>query len=596
MISDCMVFCHPKSLPLEECKVIAGNMLTIYNKFSSLRDSSVATHAETGDYKMGLAKINNYFILLSGPRDMSNVTLVNQTNLFVEALVLFLGPLNSLHLQHSPSEIKVLMRKVARHAIQFVVPNRAATFRNNFGYIPSKTNVSLDCVLRCSTLLDSLNSGGVVFQENKVVYTNLNCCLLSVLQGLEETNVPVESKPILENAKLFRVFLSSRMQGTLKARAQRSPPLSPEMQLTEDTKKLLLEDLENSSVLEQPLESKSRDSDSFEFVPQGLPAEDTGAQSCKILRSMSSVHTQYSLLSELFETNKVGRSNTIKTCIADDADNDILLHASIDSTGSELPGNSLNYKLFSHGELIPSATSPDSSIVRIPQRLNSMPSLYETPPCSGHQQDPIGSLEAVQDSENLAKCPNTSPPRTVPEGDKPSDSASSDSVYHETFDYFSQQSADAEVKEFELLILSRVNTTIILIGENMADRIQEYWSACMLLLGEVSAYFNMKNIPIVQRTTHGVNSFAFDKQTRSLRFSNADRTSPTCHGQIKFCQDWCDNEDGVQLLCVKGLKYSTVMQNTDTTNVFLNSCVTRCSKLADLVSDITARNFDSVFL
>ena len=83
MISDCITFYHPITMALEDCKVIAGNTLSLYDKFIAVRESAVATHLETSEYKMGVVKISHYFILLSGPRDMSNVALIQQTNLKV---------------------------------------------------------------------------------------------------------------------------------------------------------------------------------------------------------------------------------------------------------------------------------------------------------------------------------------------------------------------------------------------------------------------------------------------------------------------------------------------------------------------------------
>ena len=148
MKSDSIIFYHPLSLSLEDCQTIAGNMSAMYDILGGLQKTSIPTLVDTAGCKMGVVKIHNYFIVLSGPTDMSNGTMGLQVKLFIDSLVLFLGPLSSLHIQYSPDQIKILMKKVARHIINCIIPDRGVTFRNNVGYLPCKNNVPLDCLLR----------------------------------------------------------------------------------------------------------------------------------------------------------------------------------------------------------------------------------------------------------------------------------------------------------------------------------------------------------------------------------------------------------------------------------------------------------------
>ena len=66
----------------------------------------------------------------------------------MDAMILFLGPLGSLHLTFSADQIRVMIKKVARHIVNNVIPDRGVTFRNNVGYLPRKSGVPVDCLLR----------------------------------------------------------------------------------------------------------------------------------------------------------------------------------------------------------------------------------------------------------------------------------------------------------------------------------------------------------------------------------------------------------------------------------------------------------------
>ena len=148
MKTESFIFYHPLSLSIEDCQTIAGNMITMYDILSSLQKTSIPTLTNTDEYKMGLVKINHYFIVLSGPPDLSNNTMLQQVKLFIDSLIFFLGPPSTLHIQYSADQIRVMIRKVARHIVNCVIPDRGITFRNNVGYLPCKSNVPPDCLLR----------------------------------------------------------------------------------------------------------------------------------------------------------------------------------------------------------------------------------------------------------------------------------------------------------------------------------------------------------------------------------------------------------------------------------------------------------------
>ena len=297
--------------------------------------------------------------------------------------------------------------------------------------------------------------------------------------------------------------------------------------------------------------------DSYELVPLDIPEEEFSSSSRQFFRSMSSQHSKFSLLNELFdqkkgkEGDKLKRSATVASITYDS----LTYHDSVESqlSGSELPGNSLNYKLLTReDDVLPS---------------------------------PPSNCDIAPDS-----------PQVIKDTDKPSDSNSGDSAYHDTYDYFLPYLTNSELKVCELLIQSRVNTTVMLLGENLSDNVQKYWSTCLLLLGDVSGFFDVEMRQKPQKTTQGVNTFVFDKLTKTLLHSNAGKTSADSHQQIKDCKEWCDDDGEVELVGVRGLNCSTVVKNTAVSNVFLTSHSIRCSKLADNISDITGRNFDSVFL
>ncbi|KAL5258352.1 hypothetical protein ACHWQZ_G009000 [Mnemiopsis leidyi] len=558
MKTDCFIFYHPLSLSVEDCQTIAGNMITIYDILSSLQKSSVPTLTHTAEYKMGLVKIHTYFVVLSGPPDMSNSTMLQQVKLFIDSLIFFLGPPSSLHIQHSADQIRVMIRKVARHIVNCVIPDRGVTFRNNVGYLPSKSNVPPDCLLRCSTLLDSLQIfGGVVVHDRKLVYTNLDSCILAVLLGLDENNVPVDCVPSLEKVSIVRVFMTTKMWTSLKAVSSDESKL-PEVP-SEKALDLMLEglDLADSHRLNVRKDSLTPIVNSYELVPLDIPEEEFSSSSRPFFRSMSSQHSKFSLLNELFDHKKGREGDKLKrsATVASITYETLTFHDSVESqlSGSDLPGNSLNYKLLTReDDVIPS---------------------------------PPSNCDIAPDS-----------PQVIKNTDKPSDSNSGDSAYHDSFDFFLPHLTNSEFRVCELLIQSRVNTTVMLLGENLSENVQKYWSTCLKLLGDVSGFFDVEMRQKPQKTTQGVNTFVFDRLTKTLLHSNAGKTSLDSHLQIKECKEWCDDDSEIEVVGVRGLNCSTVVKNTGVSNVFLTSHSIRCSKLADNISDITGRNFDSVFL
>ena len=412
---------------------------------------------------------------------------------------------------------------------------------------------------RCSTVLDSLQvHGGVVIHDKKIVYTNLDSCILAVLQGLEENNAPVESIPSLEKVTIIRVFLTTKMWASLKSTPSDASSNKTMEQHSDQALDLMLQglDLADTHTLNERRDSLTPIVNTFELVPLDIPEDEFTNSSRPFLRSLSSQHNKFSLLNELFDKKKqkdgsakLKRSATIASITYETFQDSLESQLS----GSELPGNSLNYKLLSRDEEVIPAPPP-----------------------------------------NCDQAPDS--PQVIQDSNKPSDSNSGDSAYHDTFDYFVPYLTNSELKVCELLIQSRVNTTVILLGDNLSDKVHHYWSACLLLLGDVSGYFNLEMKPKPQKTTQGVNSFVFNKLTKTLLYSNAGKTSADSHQQIKDCKEWCDDDNDIELIGVRGLNCSTVVKNTSAANVFLTSHTMRCSKLADNISDITGRNFDSVFL
>ena len=384
----------------------------------------------------------------------------------------------------------------------------------------------------------------------------------------------MESIPSLEKVTIIRVFLTTKMWASLKSSPSETDSDKTVDQHSEMAMDLMLQglDLAVSHRLDSRRDSLTPIVNSFEMVSLEMPEDEfCNSGSRQLLRSFSSQHGKFSLLNELFDKKKakdgLKRSATIASISFETFQDSMESQVS----GSELPGNSLNYKLLSRDdEVIPSIPSPPSPSPPSP----SPPS--PSPPSQG---------EAAPDSTQV-----------ILDSSKPSDSTSGDSAYHDTLDYFAPYLENSELKVCELLIQSIQNTTIILVGENMSDKVHQYWSACLLLLGDVSGYFNVEMKAKPQKTTQGVNSFVFNKLTKTLLYSNAGKTSTDSHQQIKDCKEWCDDESDIELVGVKGLNCSTVVKNTSTANVFLTSHSMRCSKLADNISDITGRNFDSVFL
>lgn len=554
MKSDSIIFYHPITLTLDYCRTVMGNMFALHGILTGLPSGSVPTLIDMSQCKVGVLKVGKYFIILSGPCSMSDETMSQQVRLFIDSMIFFLGPLETLSLHYSADQVKMSIRKVSRHIITHVIPDRGVTFRNNIGYLPCKVYIPLDCTLKCSTVLDGLEGvyGGVVMHDKKIVYTSLNSCLLSVIQGLEETSIPVDITPSLEKVAIVRVFLTAQMWASFRqattatTTTTTAPEISPQLEE-------LLDNIDCPRAREGSPDSITPVGSNFELVDLDVP-EDGFASSksyttMKALHSFSSQNSKFSLINELFESKGKGgkgKSRSAKISVPDS------FHDSLESqlSASELPGNSLNYKLLAQDA---KESSPAES---------------------------VGLSDHV--FERLT--------------DKPSDSTSNDSVYHETHEFIEPFLNENDLKVCDILVQTRMNTTIILFGEHLSDKIQDLWSSCLLLLGEVNACFNIDKKPKTQKTTQGVNSFIFNKVTKNLQFSNAGKTLIDSHKQIKFCKEFCDDEDDVDMICVRGLNCSTVVKNTASANVFLTSHSMRCSKLADNLTDITGRNFDSVFL
>ena len=80
MKPDSIIFNQPLSLSLEDCQTIAGNMSAMYDILITLQKSSIPLVMDTAEYKAGIVRINKYFVVLSGPTDMSNETMIQQVN------------------------------------------------------------------------------------------------------------------------------------------------------------------------------------------------------------------------------------------------------------------------------------------------------------------------------------------------------------------------------------------------------------------------------------------------------------------------------------------------------------------------------------
>ena len=75
--------------------------------------------------------------------------------------------------------------------------------------------------------------------DKKIVYTSLNNSILSVLWGLEEGNVPIDSIPNAEQTTLVPVFLTSKMWATVAQQQKSGVPL-----YTDEEVDVLLADIE----------------------------------------------------------------------------------------------------------------------------------------------------------------------------------------------------------------------------------------------------------------------------------------------------------------------------------------------------------------
>eukprot|EP00116_Pleurobrachia_bachei_P002870 sb/3463132/ len=568
MARECFLY-RPNTLPLETCQEIVGVAYTLHEHFSVLKPGQTFVQVmKAHEYRLAVQKIpgaggeGGYFFILSGPPDMTEPGLVGQMKLLVESVLFFTGPFSQLNTRLPSSEERELsLRRIVKFAIDHVIPDRDVTFRNNLGYLPIKSCVTPECTLKCQTTFSELGvMGGAVLYEGKIVCTDLPNSLLAVVRELTEKNVPVERLRGVHEAVVVEVHLSPGM-------CPEQP--SSDCHITRDETRLdaVLEGMEEEisggeggevgGSLATPEPLITNDYEVLKSEVGSVPEDGLAMNlSRKLLTSLSQEQSRYSVTSELFD------------CRAQQQKKNDHLRRSQSAVGPE--------SMYTAYTAVTAATR-NNSPGSLETSLNSVLSGSELP---GNSLNFL--LKSIDLSEDAGA------------GSKPSD-ASSEDQYHESHEYLPSETVD--LVTCEMMLLTRVNTTVVLFGENLAGRINDLWKTCLILLGDVNGYFNLDSgATRVTNTTENVNSYAFNKVTRSLQTSSAGRTSHSSHEQIKFCKWLADSEEGLEMVVVQGVRGNTVMRETPGASVFLTSHAMRGTKLADNLTNVTFRNFDSIFL
>ena len=410
------------------------------------------------------------------------------------------------------------------------------------------------------------------------MYSNLpNGVVLSLL-GLNESNIPVDRTSERDSVSITKVYVSKKHY-----------PLK--LQCESDTNKSFSNEeidemLDDFDKTEGTTLVNSDSDDEYEIVQSDLPeASDVGSSSKRR-------HSQYSRFTEFFDGRiQINKFRNRRTFSVDEQlfEDSIASHT---STFSELPGNSLAYKLFK---------SEEDTFCSRPFQVSSLETSREADtPVEGNLKDPM-----ISHAQSLVSTASENSNRS--NGEEAEDEKSENSEYHDALPPVKTQRTregelflscdDDELVEMEAVVISRCNSRIIIIGEDILERNPNIKTVCVHLLGELSAHFT-NNIPLEsrQKCTADVQSFVYDKKTFVLQQNHANKVSPVVTKQLLLCKDIVDEESNVDLLCVKGVSCCTTLAQKEATDIYVSSRSLRSEKLADKLTDIAIRNFNSLLL
>lgn len=611
MPDESLVFFHPSSVPMSRQRSITGHLHAISNMISDIRPTAKPFLFTFLHCRVCVVAVDKFLLALSGPLTMPRHTLISQIKLLVDAIFFFSGPLS--HYQPRPDDphpedsFNVHINSVLEFMVRHLMSERLSVMRSSLGYTQSKFNIPTEYLLRTASTIESLPgvSGGIVLHKGKLVFSSLPNNLTSLLLTVDSLAVPAEviNTDKGNNMEVFIVYIP------LETWAKISYP-SDDIEVSSAAD--LLNGVEFGDdecvVMDSSQEGAGEDEEAtFEFVEDDIPhlpetiLMPSHSTSRSIFRSLSQTQGKFSLKSELFEGNKpisplthygnnrharrassITSLSSIKSSPSIKALVDNVFYDSLNSPefnqydhpsqGNQYhhpsqgapfiqsrpqdndfldvslcpSGNSLNYKLQSEQHLEAQSISQSSE--------QTQESLF---------------LDAINDDEPLGVLKKWS--------------------WIEHIDQL-------QYTEAELAVQHTADTTLLLIGTNLASSTTELWNTSIVLLGDISAAINTESLKVMKKFTAGINSFVYNKGTGLFSHNVSFNSTKESQNDVSFCKSMLEDDSEVTMVCAGNSGGSVTGYRTTSNEVYQTSKGFSLGRLCDGMEETIARNFDTLHL
>jgi len=154
----------------------------------------------------------------------------------------------------------------------------------------------------------------------------------------------------------------------------------------------------------------------------------------------------------------------------------------------------------------------------------------------------------------------------------------------------------AEYTEAELAVQHTADTTLLLIGTNLASNTNELWNTSIVLLGDISAAINTESIKVMKKFTAGINSFVYNRVTGLFSHNISWNSTKESQSDTSFCKSLLEEDDEVTMVCAGNSSGTVTGYRTSSNEVYQTSRDFSIGRLCDGMEETIARNFDALHL
>lgn len=607
MPDESLVFFHPSSVPMSRQRSITGHLHAISYMISDIRPTAKPFIFTFLHCIVCVVAVDKFLLALSAPLTMPHHALIAQIKLLVDAIFFFSGPLSAF--QPRPDDphnsFNVHINKLLEFMVRHLMSERLSVMRSSLGYTQSKFNIPTEYLLRTASTIESLPgvSGGLVLHKGKLVFSSLPNNLTSLLLTIDSLAVPAEPINTDKGNKMevFIVYIPLETWGRISYPSD-DIEVSSAADLLNGVE--FGDDVESVGTVDSSQEGGDEGEEgTFEFVEEDIPMlpetilMPSHSTSHSIFRSISQTQGKFSLKSELFEGSKPVSPLTHY------GNN---RHARKRSSLSSLSSikSSPSIKALVDNVFYDSLNSPEFNRYHHPA-----------------QGDPlIQSRTLTQSSEflDVSVCPSGNSLGYKLQSEQDLDQAQSisqsseqtqESVFLDAINDGCEEALGVLKKwgwiehidlmqytEAELAVQHTADTTLLLIGTNLASNTTELWNTSIVLLGDISAAINTESIKVMKKFTAGINSFVYNRVTGLFSHNISFNSTKESQNDISFCKAMLEDDSEVTMVCAGNSSGSVTGYRTSSNEVYQTSKDFSLGRLCDGMEETVARNFDTLHL